>query len=109
MKLFDRVELAPADPILGLTEAFVADQRPEKVNLGVGVYLDETGKLPLLECVRTAEQRIAAESKPKGYLGDRRDARVPRGRQVAGVRRRGLRPWLRAASPPRRPWAGRAR
>ncbi|HSO70302.1 MAG TPA: amino acid aminotransferase [Arachnia sp.] len=69
MKLFDRVELAPADPILGLTEAFVADPRAEKVNLGVGVYLDETGKLPLLECVRTAEQRIAAESKAKGYLG----------------------------------------
>jgi aromatic-amino-acid transaminase len=69
MSLFDRVELAPADPILGLTEAFVADQRADKVNLGVGVYLDESGKLPLLECVRTAEQRLAAESKPKGYLG----------------------------------------
>ena len=69
MSLFDRVELAPADPILGLTEAFVADQRPEKVNLGVGVYLDDSGKLPLLECVRAAEQRLAAESTPKGYLG----------------------------------------
>ena len=69
MSLFDRVELAPADPILGLTEAFVADQRPEKVNLGVGVYLDDSGTLPLLECVRAAEQRLAAESTPKGYLG----------------------------------------
>ncbi|MHA6524811.1 amino acid aminotransferase [Tessaracoccus sp. G1721] len=69
MSLFDRVELAPADPILGLTEAFVADQRAGKVNLGVGVYLDDSGKLPLLDCVRTAEQRLAAESKPKGYLG----------------------------------------
>lgn len=69
MSLFDRVELAPADPILGLTEAFVADQRADKVNLGVGVYLDGGGKLPLLECVRAAEQRLAAESKPKGYLG----------------------------------------
>jgi len=69
MSLFDRVELAPADPILGLTEAFVADQRADKVNLGVGVYLDGSGKLPLLECVRAAEQRLASESKPKGYLG----------------------------------------
>ncbi|MHA6511630.1 amino acid aminotransferase [Tessaracoccus sp. Z1128] len=69
MSLFDRVQLAPADPILGLTEAFVADQRPGKVNLGVGVYLDEDGRIPLLGCVSTAEQRLAAESKPKGYLG----------------------------------------
>lgn len=69
MSLFDRVELAPADPILGLTEAFVADPRPEKVNLGVGVYLDENGKLPLLDCVRDAESRLAADPKPKGYLG----------------------------------------
>ncbi len=69
MSLFDRVELAPADPILGLTEAFHADSRPEKVNLGVGVYLDEQGKLPLLDCVREAEGRLAATPKAKGYLG----------------------------------------
>ena len=43
MSLFSSVEQAPADPILGLTEAFVADSRPTKVNLGVGVYFDETG------------------------------------------------------------------
>lgn len=68
MSLFDAVELAPADPILGLTEAFNADTNPAKVNLGVGVYLDEDGKLPLLECVRIAEQRLAEDAKPKSYL-----------------------------------------
>ena len=46
--LFDRVELAPRDPILGVNEAFAADPRPNKVNLGVGVYCDESGRIPLL-------------------------------------------------------------
>ena len=68
MSLFGTAELAPADPILGLTEAFVADQRPEKVNLGVGVYLGEDGKLPLLKAVAEAEQRLAGRQAPKGYL-----------------------------------------
>ena len=48
------VELAPRDPILGVTEAYVADANPRKVNLGVGVYNDEQGKLPVLECVKRA-------------------------------------------------------
>lgn len=69
MSLLERVELAPADPILGLTEAFNADDRPQKVNLGVGVYLDENGKVPLLDCVRTAEARLAEDPKPLTYLG----------------------------------------
>ena len=68
MSLFARAELAPADPILGLTEAFQADKRPEKVNLGVGVYLGEDGKLPLLRSVAVAEQRLAEAAAPKGYL-----------------------------------------
>ena len=68
MSLFSAVPLAPRDPILGLTEAFVADTDPSKVNLGVGVYQDGTGKLPLLECVRQAEQRLAEDPKPRGYL-----------------------------------------
>ncbi|MFT4216714.1 MAG: amino acid aminotransferase [Micropruina sp.] len=68
MSLFSAVPLAPRDPILGLTEAFVADTNPNKVNLGVGVYQDATGKLPLLECVRRAEQRLAEDPKPRGYL-----------------------------------------
>ena len=46
--LFGAIEMAPRDPILGVTEAFVADQNPRKVNLGVGVYNDDSGKLPLL-------------------------------------------------------------
>ncbi|MFT3860887.1 aromatic amino acid transaminase [Micropruina sp.] len=68
MSLFSAVPLAPRDPILGLTEAYVADTNPNKVNLGVGVYQDATGKLPLLECVRLAEQRLAQDPKPRGYL-----------------------------------------
>ena len=51
------VEMAPRDPILGVTEAFNADPNPNKVNLGVGVYYDDNGKVPLLECVRRAERR----------------------------------------------------
>ena len=56
------------DPILGLTEAYLADPNPAKVNLGVGVYQDAGGKLPLLDCVRQAEQRLAEDPKPRGYL-----------------------------------------
>jgi len=51
------VEMAPRDPILGVTEAFNADPNPNKVNLGVGVYYDDNGKVPLLECVRRAERQ----------------------------------------------------
>ncbi len=68
MSFLADIEQAPADPILGLTEAYNADPRPTKVNLGVGVYLDETGKIPLLDCVKTAEQALAAGAKPRGYL-----------------------------------------
>lgn len=68
MSVFSSVPLAPRDPILGLTEAFVADTSPGKVNLGVGVYLDETGRIPLLECVRTAEAELGRSPKPRGYL-----------------------------------------
>src|SRR2546423_1231689 len=49
------VPMAPSDPILGVTEAFVAEPNPRKVNLGVGVYYDDQGRIPLLECVRHAE------------------------------------------------------
>ena len=68
MSILASVPLAPRDPILGLTEQFAADPRPGKVNLGVGVYLDENGKVPLLECVRVAEQQLAAVPAPRGYL-----------------------------------------
>ena len=66
--LFARVELAPKDPILGVTEAFVADRNPQKVNLGVGVYNDDSGKLPLLACVKAAEEEMAKTLAPRGYL-----------------------------------------
>jgi aromatic-amino-acid transaminase len=66
--LFSHVEMAPNDPILGVTEAYNADPNPNKVNLGVGVYTDDQGKVPVLECVRQAEQRIAAKVMPRNYL-----------------------------------------
>ena len=65
---FAAVALAPRDPILGVTEAFNADANPAKVNLGVGVYYDDAGKVPLLECVRRAEQQLAATAAPRAYL-----------------------------------------
>jgi aromatic-amino-acid transaminase len=68
MSLFAAVELAPRDPILGLNEQFNADPNPNKVNLGVGVYFDEYGKLPLLKCVAAAEQELVEAAKPRGYL-----------------------------------------
>jgi aromatic-amino-acid transaminase len=68
MSLFSTVELAPRDPILGMTEAFNADSNPAKVNLGVGVYFDEQGKLPILQCVLAAEKQMAEAPKPRGYL-----------------------------------------
>src|SRR3954471_2510746 len=66
--LLAAVEMAPRDPILGVTEAFVADTNPKKVNLGVGVYCDDNGKVPILECVRRAEEKIAAAAAPHSYL-----------------------------------------
>lgn len=68
MSLFSSVEMAPRDPILGLSEQFAADPRPHKVNLGVGVYLDAQGKIPVLACVAQAEKAQLAAIKPKGYL-----------------------------------------
>ncbi len=66
--LFAAVEMAPRDPILGLTEAFNADTRAEKVNLGVGVYSDDSGRIPLLAAVREAEQARVASAPARGYL-----------------------------------------
>jgi aromatic-amino-acid transaminase len=68
MSLFAAVELAPRDPILGLNEQFNADTNPTKVNLGVGVYTDENGKLPLLACVAAAEKQLMEAPKARGYL-----------------------------------------
>ena len=68
MSLFSAVEMAPRDPILGLNEQFNANTNPSKVNLGVGVYFDDNGKLPLLKCVQTAEATMMAKPTPRGYL-----------------------------------------
>ena len=65
---FAEVPLAPKDPILGITEQYNADPRPTKVNLGVGVYYDENGKLPLLDSVRLAEDALTAKHGARGYL-----------------------------------------
>lgn len=66
--LFTAIEMAPRDPILGITEAYNADSNPNKVNLGVGVYYDDNGKVPLLECVRKAEAQLMEKASPRTYL-----------------------------------------
>ena len=66
--LFAAVQMAPRDPILGLNEQFNADPNPAKVNLGVGVYFDDQGKLPVLDCVAAAERQLLEAPKAKGYL-----------------------------------------
>ena len=66
--LLASVPMAPGDPILGVTEAFVADPNPRKVNLGVGVYYDDAGRIPLLECVRHAESERLKTAPSRGYL-----------------------------------------
>ena len=68
MSLFTAVEMAPRDPILGLNEQFAADTNPNKVNLGVGVYFDDNGKLPLLQCVQAAEKTMMEKPAARGYL-----------------------------------------
>ena len=68
MSFFANVELVPGDPILGLTEAYNADPRTTKVNLGVGIYYDESGRIPVLEAVQQVERQLAEASKPRGYL-----------------------------------------
>jgi aromatic-amino-acid transaminase len=66
--MFTAVEMAPRDPILGLNEQFAADTNPNKVNLGVGVYFDDNGKLPLLQCVQSAEKTMMEKPAARGYL-----------------------------------------
>ncbi|MBQ5947500.1 amino acid aminotransferase [Massilia sp. ST3] len=66
--LFGAIEMAPRDPILGITEAFNADTNPEKINLGVGVYYDDNGKVPLLQCVQKAEAKLMEQPAPRTYL-----------------------------------------
>jgi aromatic-amino-acid transaminase len=66
--VFSAIEMAPRDPILGITEAFNADTNPNKINLGVGVYYDDNGKVPLLACVQKAENILIEQPAPRTYL-----------------------------------------
>ncbi len=66
--MFSAVQMAPPDPIFGLSAQFAADTNPNKANLCVGVYFDDNGKLPLLKCVQTAEQAMVQAPKPRNYL-----------------------------------------
>ena len=66
--MFERLEMAPADPILGLTEAFRKDANPAKINLSVGVYEDDSGKTPVMHSVKKAEERILKTQTTKNYL-----------------------------------------
>ena len=66
--VFSAIEMAPRDPILGITEAFNADTNPNKINLGVGVYYDDNGKVPLLSCVQKAENILIEQPAPRTYL-----------------------------------------
>ncbi|MFO7897889.1 MAG: amino acid aminotransferase, partial [Planctomycetota bacterium] len=66
--MFERVDRAPPDPILGLSEAVKADPNPDKINLGAGIYKDEAGRTPVLSVVKKAEQRLLAEEDSKSYL-----------------------------------------
>ncbi len=68
MSMFTAVTMAPRDPILGLNEEFATSQHPQKVNLGVGVYFDDNGKLPLLQCVQEAEKKLMSTPAARGYL-----------------------------------------
>ncbi|MDW6093062.1 amino acid aminotransferase [Vibrio rhizosphaerae] len=66
--MFEKVVAAPADPILGLTEEFKSDPRSEKINLGVGIYKDESGQTPILATVKKAEAILLESEKTKSYL-----------------------------------------
>ncbi len=68
MSFFQHLEPYAGDPILTLNEAFLADPRPDKVNLSIGIYFDDEGRIPVLDCVRRAEAQMLAESGPKPYL-----------------------------------------
>ena len=66
--MFDRLEMAPPDAILGLTEAFKQDPNPQKINLGVGVYKDANNDTPILTSVKRAEEILLQQETSKGYM-----------------------------------------
>jgi aromatic-amino-acid transaminase len=93
--LFAAVEMAPRDPILGLTESFNADTRSTKVNLGVGVYFDDNGKIPLLAAVKAAEKGAPGSDAAARLPADRRSSRLQPGGPETALRR-AIRPLLEA-------------
>ena len=66
--MFEHITPYAGDPIFALVDAFNQDSRAQKVNLSIGIYFDEQGRLPVLQCVQEAEKRILAEGGPKPYL-----------------------------------------
>lgn len=108
MSLFSAVELAPRDPILGLNEAFNADTRSTKVNLGVGVYFTDEGKIPVLRAVQEAEK---ARLPPLLRAATcRSKASPPTTRLCRSCCSALIRPSSpKAAWSPRKPWAAPAR
>ena len=74
--MFEHVQPYAGDPIFALVDAFNADPRPAKVNLSIGIYFDEQGRLPVLPSVMQAEARILAEGGAKGYLPMEGDAKA---------------------------------
>ncbi len=66
--MFEHITPYAGDPIFALVDAYNQDARPHKVNLSIGIYFDENGRLPVLRCVQEAERRILAEGGPKAYL-----------------------------------------
>jgi aspartate/tyrosine/aromatic aminotransferase len=72
--LFERLQLPPEDPILSLGAMVQSDARPEKLNLGIGVYVDEHGQSPVMTAVRHAEQRVLDRQVSKAYLSPRGNA-----------------------------------
>ncbi len=66
--MFKHLEPYAGDPILGLVETFHKDPRPHKINLSIGIYFDDQGRIPVLDCVKRAEAQMLAQSAPKPYL-----------------------------------------
>ncbi|MGV6989040.1 amino acid aminotransferase [Testudinibacter sp. P80/BLE/0925] len=66
--MFEKIQAAPADPILGLGEAFKAETRSNKINLGIGVYKDANGLTPIVKAVKEAEKRLLENENTKNYL-----------------------------------------
>ena len=67
--MLETLAMAPPDPILGIIAAYAADPNPKKIDLGIGVYRDEQGNTPILECVKKAEQILDSTQTTKSYLG----------------------------------------